>query len=68
MSASNVHDIDYAFADTLADKHIADQRMVDARDQFANQNITERGVKNMIKAKKRLGIGAKLKKTCEGVE
>ena len=56
------HDIDYDNSDTLADKHIADQKMIDAIDQFPNQDLTERGVKNLMKGKKKLGLGAKPRK------
>ena len=35
------HDIDYDDSDTLADKHVADQKMIEATEQFPNQNLTE---------------------------
>lgn len=53
------HDIDYDNADTLADKHIVDLKMIGAIEQFPNQNLTECGVQNLMKVKKKLGLGAK---------
>ena len=35
--------------------------MIDAIEKFPNQNLVERGVKNLIKVKKKLGLGAKPK-------
>ena len=55
------HDIDYDNSDTLADKHVADQKMIHANDQFPNQNLTSWGVTNLVKSKKTLGLGAKPK-------
>ena len=35
------HDIDYSNALSLSDKHSADQKMIDAIEQFLNQSLTE---------------------------
>ena len=35
------HDSDYNNSDTLADKHVADQKIIEAIEQFPNQNLTE---------------------------
>ena len=52
------HDIDYSNALSLSDKrHSADQKMIDAIEQFPNQSLTERAIKNTIKLKKKLGLG-----------
>ena len=56
------HDIDYDNSDTVADKHIADKKMIDAIDQSPNQDLTEGEVKNLMKGKTKLGLGAKLRK------
>ena len=48
------HDIDYSNALSLSDKHSADQKMIDAIEQFPNQSLTERAIKNTIKLKKKL--------------
>ena len=53
------HDIDYSNSKTLADKHKADQKMIEATEQFPNQSLTERAVKNTIKLKKKIGFGVK---------
>ena len=50
------HDIDYSNALSLSDKHSADQKMIDAIEQFPNQSLTERAIKNTIKLKKKLGL------------
>ena len=36
--------------------------MIEAIDQFPNQDLTERGVKNLMKRKTKLGLGAKSRK------
>ena len=46
------HDIDYSNALSLSDKHSADQKMIDAIEQFPNQSLTERAIKNTIKLKR----------------
>ena len=48
-----LHDIDYSNALSLSDKHSADQKMIDAIEQFPNQSLTERAIKNTIKLKKK---------------
>ena len=64
------HDIDYSNAESLADKHIADQKMIDSINAFPNQSLTERAIKNTIRVKKKLGLGldSKVPKTESGVE
>ena len=42
---------------SLADKHIADQKMIDSINAFPNQSLTERAIKNTIQVKKKLGLG-----------
>ena len=51
------HDIDYSNAESLADKHIADRKMIDSINAFPNQSLTERAIKNTIRVKKKLGLG-----------
>ena len=51
------HDIDYSNALSSCDKHSADQKMIDAIEQYPNQSLTERAIKNTIKLKKKLGLG-----------
>ena len=53
------HDIDYSNAKSLSDKHKADQEMIEAIEQFPNQSLTERAVKNTIKLKKKIGLDVK---------
>ena len=48
------HDIDCSNAESLADKHIADQKMIDSINAFPNQSLTERAIKNTIRVKKKL--------------
>ena len=48
------HNINYSNALSLSDKHSADQKMTDAIEQFPNQSLTERAIKNTIKLKKNL--------------
>ena len=51
------HDIDYSNAESLADKHIADRKLIDSINAFPNQSLTERAIKNTIRIKKKLGLG-----------
>ena len=60
------HDIDYSNAESLADKHKADQKMIDSINAFPNQSLTERAIKNTIRVKKKLGLGVKQRKTKNG--
>ena len=60
------HDIDYSNAESLADKYIADQKMIDSINAFPNQSLTERAIKNTIRVKKKLGLGAKQRKSKNG--
>ena len=51
------HDIDYSRAKSLQDKWKADTKMIKAIDQLpGKKKITERVVKNIMKAKKRLKL------------
>ena len=51
----------YSNAKSLSDKHKADQKMIDAIEQFPNQSLPERAVNNTMRLKKRLGFGVKSK-------
>ena len=56
------HDIDYSNAKSLADKHEANKKMIDAINTFPNQSLTEKTIKNTIRLKRTLGLGVTPKK------
>jgi len=62
------HDIDYSNAKSLADKHEANKKMIDAINTFPNQSLTEKTIKNTIRLKRTLGLGVTPKKTEKAVE
>ena len=54
---AKAHDIDYDKAKTLKDKWAADRKMIAKIDQLpGRKSLTERIVKNIMKAKLRLGM------------
>ena len=54
---SKAHDIDYDKAKNLQDKWVADRKMIAKTDQLpGRKSLTERIVKNIMKAKLRLGM------------
>jgi len=54
---SKQHDIDYSKAKSLKDKHKADQVMIKRIDRLPGRKTgTERIVKNIMKAKVKLGV------------
>ena len=54
---SRTHDIDYSKAKSLKDKHKADVKMIKSIDRLpGKKNKTERVVKNIMKAKVKLGV------------
>ena len=59
-SICSQHDVDYALAKTLKDKHIADQKMIDSINKLPYKE-RQWGiflVQNIILGKKKLGLGA----------
>ena len=54
---AKAHDIDYDKAKNLQDKWVADRKMIAKTDQLpGRKSLTERIVKNIMKAKLRLGM------------
>ena len=54
---AKAHDIDYDKAKNLQDKWVADRKMIAKIDQLpGRKTLTERIVKNIMKAKLRLGM------------
>ena len=54
---SKTHDIDYSKAKTLSDKHAADRKMIASIENLpGNKTTTEHIVKNIMKAKVKLGV------------
>ena len=54
---SKTHDIDYSKARSLQDKHKADRKMITSIQNLPGQKtVTERIVKNIMKAKVKLGV------------
>ena len=54
---TKAHDIDYDKAKNLQDKWVADRKMIAKTDQLPGRtSLTERIVKNIMKAKLRLGM------------
>ena len=54
---AKAHDIDYDKAKNLQDKWVADRKMIAKTDQLPGRtSLTERIVKNIMKAKLRLGM------------
>ena len=54
---TKAHDIDYDKAKNLQDKWVADRKMIAKTDQLSGRkSLTERIVKNIMKAKLRLGM------------
>ena len=54
---AKAHDIDYDKARNLQDKWVADRKMIAKIDQLSGRKtLTERTVKNIMKAKLRLGM------------
>ena len=54
---SKTHDIDYSKAHSLADKHAADRKMINSIVKLpGKQTLTERIVKNIMRAKVKLGV------------
>ena len=54
---TKAHDIDYDKAKNLQDKWVADRKMIAKTDQLpCRKSLTERIVKNIMKAKLRLGM------------
>ena len=52
------HDVDYTLAKNLKDKHIADERMIKAINELPyNQQYGTFLVKNIIRSKRKLGLG-----------
>ena len=53
------HDVDYALANDLKDKHFADEKMINAIDElpYNKQQYGTFLVKNIIKSKGKLGLG-----------
>ena len=54
---TKAHDVDYDKAKNLQDKWVADRKMIAKTDQLpGRKSLTERIVKNIMKAKLRLGM------------
>ena len=54
---SKIHDIDYSRARSLKDKHKADRKMIKSIENLpGTKTKTERVVKNIMKAKLKLGV------------
>jgi len=54
---SKTHDIDYSKTKSLKDKHKADRKMIRSIDTLlGRKTMTERVVKNIMKAKVKLGV------------
>ena len=54
---SKIHDIDYSRAHSLKDKHKADRKMIKSIEKLPGKKTkTERVVKNIMKAKLKLGV------------
>ena len=54
---AKAHDVDYDKAKNLQDKWVADRKMIAKTDQLpGRKSLTERIVKNIMKAKLRLGM------------
>ena len=54
---SKTHDIDYSKAKSLSDKHAADRKMIASIENLpGNKTTTEHIVKNIMKAKVKLGV------------
>ena len=53
------HDVDYSLSKTLKDKHIADEKMINAINNlpYKDQQYGTFLVKNIIKSKRKLGLG-----------
>ena len=54
------HDVDYALANNLKDKHLADEKMINAIDElpYNQQQYGTFLVKNIIKSKRKFGLGS----------
>ena len=53
------HDVDYSLAKSLKDKHIADEKMINAINKlpYNQQQYGSFLVKNIIRSKRKLGLG-----------
>ena len=50
------HDIDYSHSKDLKEKHVADRKMISKIQALKRKNLTEDLVKNIMKAKVKLGV------------